>query len=200
MKTKLSGNVIKVGLITKVQFQKTLPCLHRMMFLLFQAQLKCLLKRGGLSLNTQFNPMLLLLSHFSRVRLCATPQTAAHQAPPSLGFSRQEHWSGLPFPSPRAGPLKCQYYLKIPFIAVVQQLSSVQLFATPWTTACQAYPSFIISWSLFKPMSTDLVMPSNHLVHYVYCVFPPVLPRGQHPSLSVSLLYTQHLELCLLSI
>ena len=42
---------------------------------------------------------LLLLSYFSRVRLCATPQTAAHQAPPSLGFSRQEHWSGLPFPS-----------------------------------------------------------------------------------------------------
>ena len=43
---------------------------------------------------------LLLLSRFSRVRLCVTPQTAAHQAPPSLGFSRQEHWSGLPFPSP----------------------------------------------------------------------------------------------------
>ena len=42
-----------------------------------------------------------LLNHFSRVRLCATPQTAAHQAAPSLGFSRQEHWSGLPFPSPR---------------------------------------------------------------------------------------------------
>ena len=42
-------------------------------------------------------PLLLLLSRFSRVRLCATPQTAAHQAPPSLGFSRQEHWSGLPF-------------------------------------------------------------------------------------------------------
>ena len=39
----------------------------------------------------------LLLSYFSRVRLCATPQTAAHQAPPSLGFSRQEHWSGFPF-------------------------------------------------------------------------------------------------------
>ena len=38
--------------------------------------------------------------HFSHVRLCATPEMAAHQAPPSLGFSRQEHWSGLPFPSP----------------------------------------------------------------------------------------------------
>ena len=44
--------------------------------------------------------LLLLLSRFSRVRLCATPWTAAHQAPQSLGFSRQEHWSGLPFPSP----------------------------------------------------------------------------------------------------
>ena len=43
---------------------------------------------------------LLLLSRFSRVQLCATLWTAAHQAPPSLGFSRQEHWSGLPFPSP----------------------------------------------------------------------------------------------------
>ena len=44
--------------------------------------------------------LLLLLSHFSRVRLCATPEMTAHQAPPSLGFCRQEHWSGLPFPSP----------------------------------------------------------------------------------------------------
>ena len=36
--------------------------------------------------------LLLLLSHFSRVRLCAIPETAAHQASPALGFSRQEHW------------------------------------------------------------------------------------------------------------
>ena len=54
-------------------------------------------------LHTTYVYMLLLLmlvSCFSRVRLCATPQRAAHQAPPPLGFSRQEHWSGLPFPSP----------------------------------------------------------------------------------------------------
>ena len=44
--------------------------------------------------------LLLLLSGFSRVQLCAIPWTAAHQVPPSLGFSRQEHWSVLPFPSP----------------------------------------------------------------------------------------------------
>ena len=36
----------------------------------------------------------------SRVRFFETPWTEAHQAPPSMGFSRQEHWSGLPFPSP----------------------------------------------------------------------------------------------------
>ena len=43
--------------------------------------------------------LLLLPSRFSHIRLCATPQMAAHQAPPSLGFFRQEHWSALPFPS-----------------------------------------------------------------------------------------------------
>ena len=44
--------------------------------------------------------LLLLLSHFSRVRLLVTPWTAAHQASPSMGFSRQEYWSGVPLPSP----------------------------------------------------------------------------------------------------
>ena len=39
-----------------------------------------------------------------RVRLFATPQTEAYQAPPSMGFSRQECWSGLPLPSPRDLP------------------------------------------------------------------------------------------------
>ena len=36
----------------------------------------------------------------SRVRLLATPGTAAYQAPPSMGFSRQEYWSAVPLPSP----------------------------------------------------------------------------------------------------
>ena len=44
--------------------------------------------------------LLLLLSRFSHVKLCATPSMEAHQAPPSQGFSKQEHWSGVPFPSP----------------------------------------------------------------------------------------------------
>ena len=60
-------------------------------------------RRGGAGCRkktSMLQSLLLLLSRFSCVRPCATPQTAAHQAPPSLGFSRQEHWSGLPFPSP----------------------------------------------------------------------------------------------------
>ena len=63
---------------------------------------------------------------FSRVRLCATPQTAAHQTPPSLGFSRQEHWSGLPFPSPMHESGKWKW--------------SRSVVSTPWTAAYQAPP------------------------------------------------------------
>ena len=44
--------------------------------------------------------LLLLLSRFSRVRLFVTPWTVAYQALPSMGVSRQEYWSGLPFRSP----------------------------------------------------------------------------------------------------
>ena len=68
-------------------------------------------------------PLLLLLSHFSRVQLCATPQTSAHQAPPCLGFSRQEHWSGSPFPFPMKSD---------------SEVNRVQLLATQWTAAYQA--------------------------------------------------------------
>ena len=46
----------------------------------------------------------------------------------------------------------------------VQSLSRVRLFATPWTAACQASLSLTNSWSPAKPMSTESVMPSNHLI------------------------------------
>ena len=91
--------------------------------------------------------LLLLLppSHFSHVQLCATPWTAAYQASSSMGFSRQEHWSGLPFPS----PMHC---------------SCVQFFATPWTVAHQAPLSMEFSrqeyWSgLSCPCPEDLPDP-----------------------------------------
>ena len=50
------------------------------------------------------------------------------------------------------------------FVAVVQLLSPIQLFATPWTAAGQVSMSCTISWCLLKLMSIELVMPSNHLI------------------------------------
>ena len=49
-------------------------------------------------------------------------------------------------------------------IVVVQSLSHVWLFVTPWTAECQAFLSFTISWSLLKLMPIELVMLSNHLI------------------------------------
>ena len=57
--------------------------------------------------------LLLLLSRFSHLWLCGTPEMAAHQTPPSLGFSRQERRSGLPFPSPMQESEKWKWSLSI---------------------------------------------------------------------------------------
>ena len=76
--------------------------------------------------------LLLLLSRFSRVRLCVTPEMAAHQAPPPLGFSRQEHWIGLPFPSPMHESGK--WKVKVPDF-------HPRLWVSPWTATYQALPS-----------------------------------------------------------
>ena len=75
--------------------------------------------------------MQLLLSHFSHVWLSVTPEMAAHQAPPSLGFSRQEHWSGLPFPSPMHEREKWEWSRSV--------MSDPQ--QPPWTAAHQAPPA-----------------------------------------------------------
>ena len=53
-----------------------------------------------LSLRYPSRPVKVKVKSLSRVRLFATPWTVAYQAPPSMGFSRQECWSELPFPSP----------------------------------------------------------------------------------------------------
>ena len=109
----------------------------------------------------------LLLSHFSRVWLCATPWTAAHQSPPSLGFSRQEHWNGLPFPSPMHESEK----------AKVKSLSRVQLLVTPWTVAYQAPPSMGFSrqerWSGLPLPSLHYTLFSfkNYLLHSILVLY-----------------------------
>ena len=74
--------------------------------------------------------LLLLLSRFSRVRLCETPQTAAHQAPiPGILQARTQEWVAISFSDAWKGKVK------------VKSLSPVRLLATPWTAAHQAPPS-----------------------------------------------------------
>ena len=65
--------------------------------------------------------------------------------------------------------------------SVVQLLSRVRLFSTPWTAAHQASLSFTISWSLLKVMSIESVMPSNHLILY----HPLLLLPSIFPSIRV---------------
>ena len=67
------------------------------------------------------------------------------------------------------------------FVVVVESLSPVQLFATPWTAARQAFLSLTISWSLLKLMSIEPMMPSNHLV--LCC--PLLLLPSVFPSIRV---------------
>ena len=57
-------------------------------------------KNTGVGCHFLHQCMKVKVKSLSRVRLFKTPWTAAHQAPPSMGFSRQEYWSGVPLPSP----------------------------------------------------------------------------------------------------
>ena len=61
-------------------------------------------------------------------------------------------------------------------VIVVQLLSQVWLFATPWTAAWQASSSFTIFWSLLKLMSIELVMPSNRLILCCPLLLPSIFP------------------------
>ena len=127
----------------------------------------------------------------SHVQLLVTPWTTGYQAPPPMGFSRQEYWSGVPLLSP-SNSVKFFYkqnsflwdsftfpvatvltrfwwtYFPHPdpekLFSSVQLPSLVQLFPTPWTAEYQASLSINNSQSLFKLMSIELVMPSNHLI------------------------------------
>ena len=106
-----------------------------------------------------------------------------------MGFCRQEYWSGLPFPSPGNLPhpsielkfsaLAGRFFtteppgkpsLQVPVL--VQLLSRVRLFVTPWTAVHQASLSITNSWSLLKLTSIESVIPSNHLIFYCPLLLP----------------------------
>ena len=105
-----------------------------------------------------------------------------------MGFSRQEYWSGLPLPSPgdlpHPGMVPTSPTLQVnslplepwgkpkEVVVIVQSLSRVQLFATPWTAALQASLSITNSQSLLKLMSIESVIPSNRVISSCFQSFP----------------------------
>ena len=148
-----------------------------------------------------------MLSPFSHVQVSETLWTKAHQAPLSMGFSRQVYWSGLPCPPPgdisdprikpmslRSPTLAGRFFTTAPprktgeyDISSVQSLSPVHLFATPWAEAHKASLSIsnslsvTNSQSLLKLMSIKSVTPSNHLI----LCHPFLLLSSTFPSIRV---------------
>ena len=75
-------------------------------------------------------------------------------------------------------------------LVVIQSLSHVQFFATPWTAEFQAFLSFTIFWSLLKLMSIESVMPSNHLILcgpllLLPSIFPSIRVFSNEPALCI---------------
>ena len=87
-------------------------------------------------------------------------------------------------------PLLFLFGIKKQGFVVVQLLSRVRFFANPWTAAHQAPLSFIISWSLLKLMSTESMMPSNHLILCCHLLLLPSI----FPSIRV---FSSELTLCI---
>ena len=112
--------------------------------------------------------------------------TVACQAPLTMGFSRQEYWSGLPCPLPGDLPdpgIKPASLMSPHWqFSSVQLLSRLRLFATPWAAVCQASLPITNSWSSLKFTSIESVMPSSHLI---LCrpLFHPAPKLSQHQSL-----------------
>ena len=101
----------------------------------------------------------------SRVRLLATPWTAAYQAPPSMGFSRQEYWSGVPLPSPPYQLRQAVFYflslwvwlLKAPHIRGIIQclcfcdwLISSRFFISSWRCVFKICPPWLIHVNVWQ--------------------------------------------------
>ena len=142
-----------------------------------------------------------LFQSLSHVWLFVATWTIVHQAPLSMGFYRPEYWRGLPFPPPGDLPdqeidpespvfpsLASGFFnrwatleaLRM-YVVVVQAPSCVQLFVTPWTAIRRTSVSLIISRSLPKFMSIELVVPFNHLILW----YPLLLLSSIFPSLRV---------------
>ena len=107
----------------------------------------------------------------SRVRLFATPWTAAHQAPPSMGFSRQEYWSGVPLPSPM------QKLAGLYFLWNIPRFLQEELMSLPQCT--QEYLVLIYIW-LRSCSGINFIFVCIPKFRFLkgkgYHLYPPILP------------------------
>ena len=97
----------------------------------------------------------------SHVRLFATPWTAAYQAPPSMGFSRQEYWSGVPLPSPEWSWQPCQNHLTIyvrVYLWALYSIPLVDMSVFMQILHCFDYSSFIVNFEIRKCESSRFVL------------------------------------------
>ena len=142
------------------------------------------------------------MKSLSPVRLFATPWTVAHQAPPSMEFSRQEYWSGLPFPSPGdlpnpgiklespasqadtlpSGPPGNPLRRPCLFFSLVQSFSLVRLFCDPMDCSTPGFPVHL--------QIPDLTQTHVHWVgnaiqssHHLSSPYPPAFNLSQHQGL-----------------
>ena len=76
----------------------------------------------------------------SHVQLFATPWTAAYRAPPSMGFSRQEYWSGVPSSSPVTGADADLYWIYVPDPPLARLLTWIDTSPTVWTNDSHWFP------------------------------------------------------------
>ena len=104
-----------------------------------------------------------MLSHFSRVQLCETLWTVAHQAPLCMGFSRQEHWVGLPGPLPGDLP-----YPGIEPVSLMSPAMAGMFFTTratwDWMLIIIEYISYL--WRLLLIFLVVLIFLKNVLVNF----------------------------------
>ena len=111
----------------------------------------------------------------SRVRLLATPWTATYQAPPSMGFSRQEHWTGVPLPSPdlivqELTYLICSFYwVCLSYLKYLKISGTFDIFFWYKETSC-IFIYTILDWICMHPC---YLQEKN---------FPPVIKRGSELS------------------
>ena len=109
----------------------------------------------------------------SHVRLFATPWTAAHQAPPSMGFSRQEYWSGVPSPSPFQSELLSFFSIilaRVPGVDLII-VHTCALFLI-WEESTQSFTfKYVIGCMFFTDLFFFFYSVKERLLYFIESIF-----------------------------